>query len=412
MLAFNVAQLSLSGYNVTTFCEKVEIMAHPNMKITHEQLREELKAGSTTRQISERYGISERNVRIRIAKLKATGFDPENHRYYHNPENHPVKGYSTLSRFPEDDPLGRVLEWTKTNVALTDQLQAIERLIESLALEIEPVKSVKYGGVSRPSKEHVTVIPLGDPHVGLMTWAKEVGHDWDLKIAMRVYRKIFTRLLEECRDTEECILINTGDFFHADNIDGVTSRSRHKLDMDGRHGKWLDVGGALLCMFIDFCLKKFKRVTFINVPGNHDDILGRFLGTLAELAYRNEKRLTVMKGDAPRQYVQRGLVAIGAAHSHLCKLKQLPQSMAMDVPQMWGATKLRIFFTGHVHHESETIFKDNNGVMVCTAGIVPPADAYAHGAGYGSYRTIQAATLDIVRGEVTNRPMATVRATD
>lgn len=170
--------------------------------------------------------------------------------------------------------------------------------------------------------------------------------------------------------------------------------------------------GALLCMFIDFCLKKFKKVTFVNVPGNHDDILGRFLGTLATQVYRNEKRLTVLKGDSPRQYVQRGNVATGYAHSHLTKLKQLPQCMAMDEPLMWGQTKLRIIFTGHVHHESETIFKDNNGCMVCTAGIVPPADAHAHGVGYSSYRTMQAATLDIVNSEITNRPSATVRPSD
>lgn len=381
-------------------------------KITHEQLRDELLNGLTTSEIAAKYNMSERVVQIRKAKLKRTGFDPENHRHHHNPENQLVKGYTTLTRYPDDDPLGRVLEWVKTNVSLSDQVDAVQRIIDSLAEQVKPVHSVKYGGVSRPSKEHVTVIPIGDPHVGLMTWAKEVGADWDIKIALRVYHKVFTRLLEECRDTEECILINTGDFFHADNIQGETSRSKHKLDLDGRHGKWLDAGGALLCMFIDFCLKKFKKVTFINVPGNHDDILGRFLGTLAELTYRNEKRLTVLKGDSPRQYQQRGVVAIGAAHSHLCKLKQLPQAMAMDVPQIWGATKLRLFLTGHVHHESETIFKDNNGVMVCTAGIVPPADAYAHGAGYGSYRTIQAVTIDTVRGEISNRPMATVRPDD
>lgn len=383
-----------------------------NTKLSRTDLMNELQNGMSCKQIAEKYRVNKRNVFRRAQLLKASGFDPENHRFHHNPDEQPVKGYSTLVKFGEDDPLGRVMEWVKTNVKLADQVDAVNRIIDSLAENIAPVKSVKYAGVSRPSKDHVTVIPIGDPHVALMTWAKEVGVDWDLKIAARVFPAVFTRLLQECRDTEECILINTGDFFHSDNIEGQTSRSRHKLDLDGRHGKWLDVGGALLCMFIDFCLKKFKKVTFINVPGNHDDILGRFLGTTAELVYRNESRLTVMKGDAPRQYIQRGNVAIGAAHSHLCKLKQLPQAMAMDAPEIWGATRLRMFFTGHVHHESETVFKDNNGCMVCTAGIVPPADAYAHGAGYGSYRTMQAATLDIVNSEITNRPSATVRPSD
>lgn len=267
-------------------------------------------------------------------------------------------------------------------------------------------------GNKKPSKSKFTVIPIGDPHVGLMTWKREVGQDWDIEIATRVFHKVFQRLLESCPDTEECILVNTGDFFHADNIQGETSRSKHKLDLDGRHGKWLDAGGAILLMFIDSCLKKYKKVTFVNVPGNHDDILGRFLGTLAESVYRNEKRLTVMKGDAPRQYIQRGKVGMGFAHSHLCKLKQLPQAFAMDVPQIWGATITRVYFTGHVHHDQETIFKDNNGCIVTTAGIIPPADSYAHGHGYCSQRTMQAMVLDSEYGEIVTRPMVTVRGED
>ena len=383
-----------------------------NRKFTDEQLRQDIKDGLSITDCSRKYGVNTRTIERRRKKLKAAGFDPDNQRYHTNSTDQPVSGYSTLVKFPEDDPLGRVLEWVKTSKSVTDQLDAIEQICQSLAEEVPPVEAVKYQGSKHVTKDHCTVIPIGDPHVGLMTWAKEVGEDWDNKIAPRVFSNIFKRLLSQCPDTEECILVNTGDFFHADNIEGQTSRSKHKLDLDGRHGKWLDAGGALLTMFIDMCLKKYKKVTFVNVPGNHDDILGRFLGTLAPLVYRNEKRLAVLKGDAPRQYLQRGNVGIGFAHSHLCKMKQLPQAFAMDAPQVWGSTRLRLFVTGHVHHDQEMLYKDNNGCIVTSAGIVPPADAYAHGAGYSAQRTIQAIILDTTHGEIINRPCATVRASD
>lgn len=381
-------------------------------KFTTEQLRQWLEAGKTAVSFAKEYNVSERNVRRRVKKLKESGFDPENYRAHRNPENQVVGGYSTLVRFPDDDPLGRVLEWVKTRRSVSEQLEAIGRICKSMAEDVPPVSAVKYLGDKRPSKSHTTVIPIGDPHVGLMTWSKEVGEDWDVNISMRVFKNVFTRLLEQCPNTEECILVNTGDFFHADNIEGQTSRSRHKLDLDGRHGKWLDAGGALLLMFVDMCLKKYKKVTFVNVPGNHDDILGRFLGTLVPLVYRNEKRLTVLKGDSPRQYLQRGLVGIGFAHSHLCKMKQLPQAFAMDAPKIWGETRMRIFVTGHVHHDQELLYKDNNGCIVTSAGIIPPADAYAHGAGYSAQRTIQAIIIDAENGEIINRPCATVRSKD
>lgn len=383
-----------------------------SQKFTDEQLREWLQNGGSVARFSREHNVDIRAVQRRKKRLIKSGFDPENHRFHRNPTDQPVSGYSTLVRFPDDDPLGRVLEWVKTNQKLSDQIESIERIVESLAEEIEPAKAVKYQGVSKASKTELTIIPIGDPHVGLMTWKREVGADWDVNIALRVFRNVFERLLERCPDTEECILVNTGDFFHADNIEGQTSRSKHKLDLDGRHGKWLDAGAALLMTFIDMCLKRYKKVTFVNVPGNHDDILGRFLGTLSECVYKNEKRIHILKGDAPRQYTKHGAVGIGYAHSHLCRMKQLPQAFAMDAPQLWGETRLRLFVTGHVHHDQEIIFKDNNGVIVTSAGIIPPADAYAHGAGYCAHRTIQAIVVDTEHGEILTRPCATVRASD
>jgi transposase len=89
-------------------------------KITHEQLREELSNGLTRIAIAIKYDMSERRVYKQIAQLKATGYDPDNERYHKNPEDQNVKGYSTLVRMKnkEDDSIGKVLEWVKTNVAL------------------------------------------------------------------------------------------------------------------------------------------------------------------------------------------------------------------------------------------------------------------------------------------------------
>lgn len=84
----------------------------------------------------------------------------------------------------------------------------------------------------------------------------------------------------------------------------------------------------------------------------------------------------------------------------------------MDAPEIWGATKIRVFFTGHVHHDQETLFKDNNGCLVTSAGIIPPTDAHAHGAGYSAQRTMQACILDTKYGEIVTRPCVTVRACD
>jgi len=382
-------------------------------KITHEQLREELRAGNKPVDIAKAYSMSHSVLLRRIKKLKATGYDPANDRDYNNPENHPVAGYSTLVRHKSasDSSTGKVLEWVKTRVDVRNQMDAATAMIDTMIADIKPLPVIPFKNYVATS-DQFTVIPIGDPHIGLMTWSKEVGEDWDIKIADRVYRKVFKRLLTNLPDTEECVLVNTGDFFHADNIQGETSRSRHKLDLDGRHGKWLDAGFVIMRMFIDACLRKFKKVEFINVPGNHDDILGRAIGSYVWQLYRDNERINVQKGDSPFQYVRRGNVLLGFAHGHTCKLSSLPGKMADDQYKLWGRTTYRHWICGHVHHNSWVQFKEHPGCKVETVGIIPPKDAYAHGGAYGADRGIQGIIFDKKIGYSPRRIEETVRGTD
>lgn len=324
-----------------------------------------------------------------------------------------ISGTSTLIRHKdrEDSSTGKLLEWIKTRVDYRQQADAAIQALESLAQDIEPLPAIPYEG-HKAKPDLFTVIPLGDPHIGLLTWSKEVGEDWDLDIANRVYRKVFTRLLKRLPDTEICVLVNTGDFYHADNIHGMTSRSGHRLDLDGRHGKWLDAGFSILRMFIDACLAKYKRVEFVNVPGNHDDILGRALGSFAQQLYLNNPRCNVQRGDNPFQYFHKGEVLLGFAHGHTCKLSSLPGKMADDQHKLWGQTTYRHWITGHVHHNQWLQFKEHPGCTVETVGIIPPKDAYAHGGGYGAQRGIQGLIFDSKRGYLPTRVSEKVRADD
>ena len=103
-------------------------------KITHEELRDELRAGKTTKEISDQYGMSQRVVQRRIKNLKDSGFDPANDREYNNPENQLVSGYSTLVRHKhkDDSSTGRVMEWVKTNVHINKQVETAGAIVESM----------------------------------------------------------------------------------------------------------------------------------------------------------------------------------------------------------------------------------------------------------------------------------------
>lgn len=381
-------------------------------KVTHEQLRNELENGSTAIEIAKKYDVTERVVYARIARLKATGYDPDNERRHKNPQEQLVKGYSTLVRLKDrDDPsLGTVLEWVKTNVSLDKQLESAKFIVETLAGEI-PKPDVIMPRAVHYDTNKFTVIPIGDPHIGLYVWSDETGVEWDTDIAKRVFSNVFSRLLSRAPDTEEVILVNTGDFFHADNMRGETSRSGHKVDTHGRYGKWLEAGIVIARMFVESCLRKYKKVTFVNVPGNHDDILGLAIGLFIQSMYEQPDRLEVLPGKAQFQYVHRNNVLLGFAHGHTCKLSALPGKMANDQHILWGQAEERHWFTGHVHHNQWLQYKEHPGCVVESVGIIPPRDAYAYGKGYGSKRSIQAIVFDADHGEY-ERYYDKVRKTD
>ena len=165
-------------------------------------------------------------------------------------------------------------------------------------------------------------------------------------------------------------------------------------------------------MFIDACLKKYETVEFVNVPGNHDDILGRALGSFTDQLYKNNPRCNIQKGDNPFQYYHKGNVLLGFAHGHTCKLASLPGKMADDQYKLWGNSTYRHWITGHVHHNQWQQFKENPGSTVETVGIIPPKDAYAHGGAYGAGRGIQSIIFDAVKGKPDTRIYEQVEADD
>ena len=370
--------------------------------IERQTLEAVIAANGNRAEAARKLGKAESTIRESIIKVKKRAAEAPK-----------LSGTSTLIRHKDkdDSSTGKILEWIKTRVDYKQQADAAIQILDSIALELDPLPTIPYSN-KHGNPDLFTVIPIGDPHIGLLTWSKEVGEDWDLEIADRVYRKVFTRLLERSPDTKHCVLVNTGDFFHADNIQGTTSRSGHRLDLDGRHGKWLDAGFTILRMFIDACLKKYETVEFVNVPGNHDDILGRALGSFTDQLYKNNPRCNIQKGDNPFQYYHKGNVLLGFAHGHTCKLASLPGKMADDQYKLWGNSTYRHWITGHVHHNQWQQFKENPGSTVETVGIIPPKDAYAHGGAYGAGRGIQSIIFDSVKGKPDTRIYEQVEADD
>lgn len=234
------------------------------------------------------------------------------------------------------------------------------------------------------------VYPLMDAHVGMMAWGRETGaQDYDLGHAARDMRHAFAKVLALTPAAEQAILLIGGDYFHSDDTRSETPANRHKLDVDGRFWKVLDVGIGIIAETVHQLLQKHSRVLVRVLRGNHDPHSSMTLNFALAERYRNEARITVEKNPRDLFMMQWGKCAIFAHHGD----KGKPQQMALylsDICSFWSQTRHRHYLTGHVHHDQA---KDLGPLRFESLRAFCPPDAYAAGMGYGARRALQSITF-------------------
>jgi hypothetical protein len=263
-----------------------------------------------------------------------------------------------------------------------------------------------YKGLAAPARaprgrlldaDLLAVYPLGDPHIGMLAWAPEVGEHFDLKIATRELLTCVRIMVEGAPPAKHAIITNLGDFLHAQDEQQRTPGHGHKLDVDGRFAKVLDAGHTLLRAIVDTALQKHERVTVRNLPGNHDPQVAAMLAMWLRAVYEREPRVTVADAFAPYQFDRFGCVLLGWAHGDGAKAEALPLLMANAEPQNWGATTEHVWHTGHVHHLST---KEYTGCVVETHRTMAGKDHWHTSKGYSAKRSLSVVCYHKLFGEL------------
>lgn len=347
------------------------------------------------RKAARALGTTKSNIDEVIAKMRnraaKKGVAPENDIYYPLPETLKISGVSTLQRSPNGN-----LQWIKTTADDLYKEEALKAAYNALAADLPQLQPQKYL-VKNYSNDLMAVYPLGDPHIGLRAWAKECGHDWDLVIAERKFVGVFDRLVKTAPHCKRAVIANLGDYFHADNMDGITERSGHRLDLDGRYAKMVDVGVTIIKRMIASALEHHETVEVINSVGNHDDTGALWLSVALKHMYEHEPRVVINTNPTPFHYVRHGKCLLGFHHGHSCKADRLPLVMATDRSAEWGETEFRYWLTGHIHHDS---VKEYPGVKVESFRTLAAKDAYATWNGYRSLQDSKCIVFDKDEGEV------------
>lgn len=317
---------------------------------------------------------------------------PEHGDEFSVPAGHRVKGVSALV-----DESGReIVKWVKTTEGALDPLAVAESLKAAFA-DYQPAALVAPAPES-PAVELLTLLPCNDWHVGMFAWGKEVGENWDLKIAEETIGRAVEDTIARSPSSGECIVLGGGDLLHADSKRNETTNGTPQ-DVDGRYEKVLTVANRLMIRTVDAALQRHDRVILRILKGNHDEHAAVAISYFLSAWYRNEPRVLVDLDPSLFFWHRFELVMLGATHGHTVKLSAMPGIMAHRRAEDWGATKFRYVHGFHIHHTSK-IATEGNGVL-CESHQAPiPQDAWHFGSGYLSGRSLQAITYHARFGEI------------
>lgn len=361
-------------------------------KITDEQLQEELNAGMKNIDIARKYGISDRVIRIRKAKLAKKGVGHGRDVSHLVPDGYKIKGTSSLV-----DEFGNTkLQWVKTDTDTERQVELMKAVIEGMKSEITPVVPVKAVRAKRDDKL-LNLYTVSDFHLGMLAWADESGDDWDMKIAEDLFSRWFDAAFQKAPDAGTGVINLLGDFAHFDSLVAVTPASGHALDADTRYQKLVRYMIRMVRRVVDMARVKHKNVRLLIVQGNHDESGMIWLAEMFSTLYDNEPRVFVDTSPDVYKMVQHGKTTLFFHHGHKARFDAIEPVMIAKFRKAFGESVYSYAHVGHLHHQK---IVESRNMIVEQHRTLAAKDAYASRGGWMSGRSANVITYSAEYGEV------------
>lgn len=360
--------------------------------LTPEDYQAAYEAHGSNRAAAEALGVNERTVRKGRARyrrqqaldpgiksaLEETGLSIDNAKF----------GYRRIKH--EDGSFNTVM-WRAPELEQEDALDRIREVLQGLpAAPVVPAPTYH-------NADLCTVIPVADAHIGLLAWGAETSEDYNTQKAVDRLQSWVSRVVAASPASETAVLLGLGDLLHADDTRNQTPASKHNIDADTRYFKTLEMAIIAMATAVESAASKHKRVIVRILRGNHDE--HSHLPVMFALAerYRDDPRIEVQKDPSEFFAYEFGKILVAAHHGDKAKAERMVLFMADQYPEMWGRTRHRFLFTGHLHHIKS---QDIGGVHWEQLRAVTARDAYAVGHAYSARAQLQGITYHREGGEV------------
>jgi hypothetical protein len=288
------------------------------------------------------------------------------------------------------------LQWVIQEPEKRSMKQKLDAMLEGMKDDLtefkKPVKAPK-----KNNADYLAMYMIGDHHYGMLadSETKVDDDDWDVKIATKILVESTDRLANRVGNAEVGVLLNVGDFFHADSSANTTTKGT-PVDVDTRIGKTFKLAGRLFQVLIDKMLETHKEVVVINVRGNHDSDMACHLSSCLELLYSKEKRVNVLQNYSKFIHYQWHNNLFVFHHGDRMKHEQILQVVIKNLDDEWSQSKNRYCHLGHIHHHTA---REVGSMHFEHWGSLTATDQWHSDSGYGSERSMTAVVYHKDHGE-------------
>jgi hypothetical protein len=308
----------------------------------------------------------------------------------------------------ETTPLFQIKAYLKKK---SQPILDLKKLREELITELPKYQlwvSTNHSSYTKKPDSSLLSINIFDLHYGKLGWHEETGENYNHDIAEQRFFSAIEDLINKTSsfDIDKILFPVGNDFFNSD-IDvpySMTTGGTPQTN-DSRYQQLFREGRKMLVSAINR-LSTIAPVEVKTISGNHDTQRIFYLGDVLEVAFENNKNVSVDNSPRFRKYFQYERNLIGLTHGDKEKPADLPLIMANEVPKLWAETHYREWHLGHEHHKkiiSHKSEEDFKGVNVKYMRSLSGPDSWHYGKGFvGSIKGAEAFVYDKEEGLVSS----------
>ena len=354
--------------------------------------------GRNSANAAHRLGITTSTLRHHVSAVKnfaaASGYSDNWDATRHVPEGEIVIGRSI---YTQDDEGNKA--WLKTKRTMTEAQRdkALQGFVDGLTKGLPKYKPKAKPKQKKFDSNLLPSIVIGDGHFGMRADARETKEeDYDTKIAAKSHLDAIDYLVDVSTASEHSLLVNVGDFIHANGSAGTTFGGT-RLDVDTRIEVVLETAAQTFIFAIEKMLSKHKNVSVIMARGNHDSDTAIALAMILKFYYSKEPRVNILEPHGFFHTLQFGKNLIAVHHGDKVKAPKLAAILPRMLPDQWSSTNYRKWLVGHIHHQNA--IETDNGVFVESFGTLAFPDSYHASHGYSASSVMTQITFHRDGGE-------------